>query len=252
MLQTNNLTLKAAKNAIRITPGDTYKLILRRMCLTTFPKCLFKLTYVNMLDLSCNQLTKLPDNIGNLKSLTRLDLRSNKLQSLPQSIGKLSQLTYLNVSNNFLTSKGLPPSLGSLTSLKTLNLGLNKLDSLPPTCEALHALEELKLFYNEFVVLPEFLKGLGSLTKVDFKGNPLRKDQGYEGDTEEPEPEDKVILVHESTLCAKCLKKCRGLCAGGETEEDVTEAAKMRTYPGLMVPNSVAKLNQNQWRIKQS
>lgn len=253
MLQPSNITLKVAKNTVRVTPEDTYKLILSRRCLTAFPKCLFKLTYVNMLDLSCNQLNKLPDNFGSLASLTRLDLRSNKLQSLPQSIGKLSRLTYLNVSNNFLTSEGLPPSLGSLTSLKTLNLGLNKLDSLPPTLEALQGLEELKMFYNKFVILPEFLKGLSSLTKVDFKGNPLLKDQGiYEDVTEEPEPEDKGILVHESMLCRRCMKKCRGLCTEVEPGEDVREVAKTRTYPGLMVPNSVAKLNQDQWRIKQS
>lgn len=253
MLQTNNITLKAAKNAVRVTPEDTYKLILTRMCLTTFPKCLVKLTHLNMLELSCNQISKLPDNIGNLASLTRLDVRSNKLQSLPQSIGRLPKLIYLNVSNNFLTSEGLPPSMGALTSLKTLNLGLNQLDSLPPTFEALQGLEELKLFYNKFVLVPEFVKGLSSLTKVDFKGNPLLKGQGqYEDVAEEPEPEDKVILVHESTLCKKCMKRCKGLCTEVQPGEDVTERAKERTYPGLMVPNSVAKLNQDQWRIKQS
>lgn len=250
MLQTK-ITLKAAKKAIRVTPEDTYKLILSRMCLTTFPKCLFKLRHVNMLDLSCNQLNKVPDNFGSLASLTRLDLRSNKLQALPQSIGRLSRLIYLNVSNNFLTSEGLPPSMGSLTSLKTLNLGLNRLDSLPPAFEALHSLEELKLFYNKFVVVPGFLKGLRSLTKVDFKGNPLLEDQEYYEDvTKEPEPE--VILVHESMLCKKCLKKCRGKCTEGETREDVTEVEKTRTYQGLMVPNSVAKLDPDRWRIKQS
>lgn len=253
MFQANNLTLKAAKNAVRVTPEDTYKLILSRMCLTTFPKCLFKLTHVSMLELSCNQINRLPDNIGHLASLTWLDVRSNKLRSLPQSIGSLSKLIYLNVSNNFLTLEGLPPSMGALTSLKTLNLGLNQLDSLPPTFKALQGLEELKLFYNKFVIVPEFVKGLSSLTKVDFKGNPLAKGQGkYEDVAEEPEPEDKVILVHESMLCEKCMKKCKGLCTEGKTGEYVTETAKERTYPGLMVPNSVAKLSQDQWRIKKS
>lgn len=245
MLQPNNLTLKAAKNAVRVTPEDTYKLILSRMCLTAFPKCLIKLTYVNMLDLSCNQLNRLPDNIGNLKSLTRLDVRSNKLQSLPQSIGNLSQLAHLNVSNNFLTAQGLPASIGSLTNLKTLNLGLNKLDSLPPAFEGLHGLQELKLFYNRFVDLPDFLKGLSNLTKLDIKGNPLKDQEVTE------EPKDKMILVHETLLCKKCMKACGGLCIE-ETGEEVVEEEKTRTYPGLMVPNSVAKLSQDQWRVRRS
>lgn len=249
MLQANNLTLKAAKNAVRITPEDTYRLTLSRAGLTIFPKCLTRLTHLNMLDLSCNQINKLPDNIGILASLTRLDVRSNKLQALPQSIGRMSRLTYLNASNNFLTSQGLPPSLGSLASLKTLNLGLNKLDSLPPTFEGLRGLEELKLFYNQFVVAPEFLKGLSNL-KVDLRGNPLVKDEEESEDVaEEPQPEDKMILVHEDFLCKKCMRDCFGLCTEGE---GATEWAKTRTYPGLMVPNSVAKLNQDQWRIKRS
>lgn len=246
MLKTNNLTLKAAKDAIRITPEDTYKLILSRMCLATFPKCLIRLTHVNALDLSCNQIIKLPDNIGVLRSLTRLDLRSNKLRSLPDSIGRLSQLAYLDVSSNLLTSAGLPPSVGSLTSLKTLNLGLNKLDSLPPTFEALRGLEELKLFYNRFVVLPDFLKAPSSLTKVDLKGNPLEDQEEDEDVREKPEPVEKLILVHESILCRRCIEKCGGLCAEGKAGE------VERIYPGLMVPNSVAKLNQDQWRIRQS
>lgn len=254
MQKSNNLTLKAVKNAIRVTPEDTYKLILSHMGLTTFPKCLLKVTHVNILDLSCNQIAVLPDSIGNLLSLTRLVLRSNKLRALPQSIGNLSKLTYLDVSNNFLTSEGLPDSLGSLTGLKTLNLGLNKIDSLPPTFEALHSLEELKLFHNDFSVLPEFLKAPGGLAdKVDFKGNPLLGDQGnYEDVTEELEPEDEVVLVHEELLCEKCMKRCRGLCTGGEAGEDAADAAKTRTYPGLMVPNSVARSNQNDWRIRPS
>lgn len=252
MLQANNLTLKAAKNAVRVTPEDTYRLSLSRTGLTIFPKCLTRLTHLNMLDLSCNQLNKLPDNIGVLGSLTRLDVRSNKLQALPQSISRMARLTYLNASNNFLTSEGLPPSLGSLANLKTLNLGLNRLDSLPPTFEGLRGLEELKLFYNQFVAAPEFLKGLSNL-RVDLRGNPLLKDQEKsEDDAEEPQPEDKVILVHEDVLCRKCRKDCFGLCSEEDAREDAMEAAKKRTYPGLMVPNSVAKLNQNQWRVKQS
>ena len=56
------------------------------------------------LDLSNNQLSSLPQEIGKLTSLQLLDLRSNQLSSLPQEIGKLTSLQLLDLSNNQLSS----------------------------------------------------------------------------------------------------------------------------------------------------
>lgn len=219
------------------------------MGITTFPSWLFKLTNVTELDLSCNQLKKLPDNIGSLSSLRWLDLHSNKLESLPDSIGNLVRLTHLNLCNNCLTSASLPSTLGYLTSLKCLNLGMNQLDSLPPALVALDGLKELGLFDNKLVVLPDFLKVLHNLTKVNIKGNPLLFAQG-EGEkiTEKAAPAEDAYLVHESSLCETCITKSVELRTDEETE--TLKGKKFNTYPGLMMPNSVAIRNQDEWRIR--
>ncbi|KAK1905635.1 Leucine-rich repeat-containing protein 18 [Dissostichus eleginoides] len=134
------LTLKIAKKAIRMTPDGRHRLTLSNMGITIFP--------------------------------------NNKLEALPKSIGNLVGLTHLNLSNNRLISAGLPSSLGCLTSLKILNLGMNQLDTLPPSMEALDSLQELGLFDNLFIHLPEFVRGLRNLTKLNMKRTPLSYVQG--------------------------------------------------------------------------
>lgn len=256
------VTLKIAKKAVRMTPDGRRRLTLSNMGITIFPKCILKLTNVDELDLSRNQIQKLPDNIGNFLSLRWLDLHSNKLESVPESIGNLVGLTHLNLSNNRLMSAGLPSTLGLLTGLKSLNLGMNQLDTLPTTMVALESLQELGLFDNLFINLPEFLKVLRNVTKVNMKRNPLSYVQG-DGEgmlKEKSEPGEDVYLVNESSLCRTCFKKCRQqmerLTKGGGRAGrrggggEGFEETRIRTYPGLIAPNSVATVNQDVWRIR--
>lgn len=256
------LTLKTAKKAIRLTPDGRRRLTLSNMGLTIFPKCILKLSNVDELDLSRNQLQKLPTNIGNFESLRWLDLHSNKLESVPETIGKLVGLTHLNLSNNCLTSAGLPSTVGFLTSLQSLNLGMNQLDSLPPTMVTLNRLQELSLFDNLFIKIPEFLNVLSNITKVNIKRNPLTHATGNGGGMykEKSEPKEDVYLVHESSLCRICLKQCKehrgSITRGGGSRQkreggsDVCKEKKSIIFPGLIAPNSVAMVNQDVWRIR--
>ena len=84
---------------------------------------------LKVLNLSNNNLTSLPKEIGNLKQLLQLFLYDNKLTSLPKEIGDLNQLEVLNVRNNQLTS--VPKEIGDLKQLKELDLGDNQLTSVP-------------------------------------------------------------------------------------------------------------------------
>ena len=255
------VTLKAAKKAIRMTPDGRRRLTLSHMGITIFPKCLLKLTYVDELDLSRNRIRKLPDNFGNFSSLRWLDLHGNKLESVPESIGNLVALTHLNLSNNILTSESLPSTLGSLTSLTCLNLGMNKLDTLPPTMAALESLQELGLFDNLFISLPDFLQVLKHLTKLNMKRNPLSCVQEDGEETLQRKTEREVHLVSDNKLCRPCLRRCKdqrrrltGLPVSAQLadtlDHDIIEEKRIRTYAGLIVPNSVAAVNQDVWRVR--
>lgn len=70
--------------------------------------------YINMLplsllsvpdvDLSCNDLTRVPECLYSLGSLKRLNLSSNQISELSLCIDQWTQLETLNLSRNQLTS----------------------------------------------------------------------------------------------------------------------------------------------------
>ncbi len=77
----------------------------------------------NILELSYNQLTELPEDICSLTELTQLMLDFNNLNKLPNNISNLVNLELLWVSDNSLIE--LPEQIINLNNLKRLNLSNN-------------------------------------------------------------------------------------------------------------------------------
>lgn len=89
--------------------------------LTKVPMYVFDKIDVQELNLSNNRLTgSLQAEIRHLQNLKVLDLSNNQFTGVPAEIGQLKNLEVLNLSNNQLT--GLPHELGNLSNLKVLNL----------------------------------------------------------------------------------------------------------------------------------
>ncbi len=82
------------------------------------------------LDLSNQDFTELPPEIGGLTGLKVLDLRNNELTSLPPEIGGLTALKVLRLDDNELTS--LPSEIGGLILLKVMFIEGNPLSDPPP------------------------------------------------------------------------------------------------------------------------
>ncbi|MEZ4637779.1 MAG: leucine-rich repeat domain-containing protein [Caldilineaceae bacterium] len=59
-----------------------------------------RLLSLELLDVSYNELTALPAEVGDLVNLKTLNLSDNQLTSLPPEIGELSSLGYLSVEQN--------------------------------------------------------------------------------------------------------------------------------------------------------
>ncbi|MFX0093957.1 MAG: leucine-rich repeat domain-containing protein [Candidatus Hodarchaeota archaeon] len=91
-----------------------------------YGEILSRLSQLQELNLSYNNLCELPDSLGQCQSLKILYLEGNQLSSLPVSLGLLRNLQVLNLHKNRL--RVLPTSLGQLKNLHTLNLAENLFD----------------------------------------------------------------------------------------------------------------------------
>ena len=120
------------------------------------------------LDLSCKNLTSLPDSIGSLSNLKYLDLSENKLTSLNESIGSLSNLQTLYLYGNYLTN--LPESIGSLSNLKYFYLSYNNLTSISESIQTFTKIEILKLDESSYDI-NNLSMGCHTLILTDIDNN---------------------------------------------------------------------------------
>lgn len=100
------------------------------------------LSQLQDLEVCCNQLTDLPEEIGELSQLRSLALDCNQITRLPEAIGQLSQLRSLFLTGNQLTQ--LPQTIGRLSDLRILELNRNlHLVTLPMSLQHLRHLTYL-------------------------------------------------------------------------------------------------------------
>jgi len=136
-----------------------------------FQNHLVELSQLQMLDVSNNQLTSLPAEIGKLTQLQRLLVENNQLTSLPAEIGQLAQLQTLGVRNNQLTS--LPAEIGKLVQLGWLEVSNNQLTSLPAEIGQLAQLQRLIVRNNQLTSLPAEIGKLIQLMGLVVSNNQL-------------------------------------------------------------------------------
>ena len=105
---------QSAHTHCRSSGGQNARARPSELSLASLPPEIGRLTALQELYLSFNQLTNLRPEIGRLTALQKLDLSGNQLTSLPPEIGRLTALQELDLSANQLTS--LPPEIGRLTA----------------------------------------------------------------------------------------------------------------------------------------
>ena len=167
--------------------------------LTEFPPEIFELAdSLEILDLSNNQLSALPDDLPRLYKLRILFCSNNAFTELPSVLGRCKALTMVGFKANairhvsgeslspalrwlILTDnqiEALPPEIGRCTRLQKFMLAGNRLRSLPPEMANCKGLELLRLSANCLTELPSFLLSLPKLSWLAFAGNPFCENEG--------------------------------------------------------------------------
>lgn len=147
-------------------PRTLKELSINEVGCSQMPIGILNLTNLNFLDLTCNNITRLPKALGRLKlsklvldqnqlgdstflrdwdwltgdniqrSLTSLSIAKNKLKFVPPSLFKCSNLVQLDLSTNEVTKISF--AIKNLNRLKILSLSGNGISSLPFTITKLY------------------------------------------------------------------------------------------------------------------
>ena len=188
--------------------------------LTEFPKEIFALAdTLEVLDLSGNALTSLPDDLHRLHRLRVLFASDNRFTALPASLGRCARLEMVGFKANrivdvpaaslpprlrwlILTDNAieqLPDALGGCVRLQKLMLAGNRLAALPATLAGCEKLELLRIAANRLPTSPDALLRLPRLAWLAFGGNPLNaaREAAVLADSAMPVVAWGALAVHE-------------------------------------------------------
>ncbi|XP_051905189.1 protein flightless-1 homolog [Hippocampus zosterae] len=140
--------------------------------LTRVPECLYSLGSLKRLNLSSNQISELSLCIDQWTQLETLNLSRNILTSLPSAVCKLSKLKKLYINSNKLDFDGVPPGMGKLSNLTEFMAANNNLELIPEGLCRCGKLKKLVLNKNRLVTLPEAVHFLTDLEILDVRDNP--------------------------------------------------------------------------------
>ncbi|KAK7272598.1 hypothetical protein RJT34_29303 [Clitoria ternatea] len=141
----------------------------------TLPPDLYRLPYLQEIDLSRNYLNgTIPKEWGSMK-LVSISLLGNRLTgSIPIEITNISTLQSLVLEGNQF-SGNLPLELGNLTQIQRLLLSSNNFTGeLPVTLAKLTTLQDIRIGDNQFSgKIPDFIQSWTSLAKLVIQGSGL-------------------------------------------------------------------------------
>ena len=162
--------------------------------LREFPREIFELAdTLEVLNLSGNQLSALPDDLSHLSQLRVLFCSDNRFTQLPEVLSSCPRLEMVGFKSNGIRTvpaaaisptlrwliltdnqiSALPDSIGSCVRLQKLMLAGNQLAVLPEAMRGCVGLELMRISANRFTALPEWLLQLPRLTWLAFGGNPV-------------------------------------------------------------------------------
>ncbi len=161
--------------------------------LTEFPSEIISLaSTLEILDLSGNEMSSLPDSFAELKKLKIIFFANNKFTVFPKILAKCPSLTMIGFKSNqihnvpenafppllqwlILTDnklKNLPKSIGESYLLQKCALAGNLIEKLPIDMANCVNLELLRISANQLHEIPKWLFELPKLSWVAFAGNP--------------------------------------------------------------------------------
>ncbi len=137
--------------------------------LTALPEDLPRLHRLRIVFCSDNPFTELPVVLGRCPSLEMIGFKANRIEHVPAE-SLPPTLRWLVLTDNRIEQ--LPSSIGQCPRLQKLMLAGNRLRALPPELAACRNLELLRLSANALEAFPHWLLTLPRLSWLAMAGNP--------------------------------------------------------------------------------
>ena len=236
--------------------------------LTSFPKELYGFKEsLEIIDLSDNLLTELPEDLHVFSKLKIIFLSNNPFEVLPEVLGKCStlkmigakackihtipssslpkSLKWLTLTDNKI--KKIPSAIGDCKDLQKLILSGNEIEEIPAEIVSCEKLELIRLASNKLEEFPSVLFSLPSLTWLAFSGNPfVNTEESFQliqfdkGDFEvEHELGNgasgiiyKVSTKENQKFALKVFKG--GITSDGSPEDELNHYLKVGSHPNLV------------------
>jgi hypothetical protein len=138
--------------------------------LSSLPDDLSRLTKLRIIFCSNNLFTELPPALGACPALSMVGFKANRIRNVPAA-ALPAPLRWLVLTDNEIEE--LPAELGRRPLLQKLMLAGNRLRALPAEMADLHLLELLRISANRLAELPAWLPTLPRLTWLAYAGNPF-------------------------------------------------------------------------------
>ncbi|CAH3013556.1 unnamed protein product [Porites evermanni] len=178
LTQLHTLHLRNTQRTVTNMPGKLESLVnltdldLSFNDLPRVPEPVYMIASLKRVNLSHNQITEVSTLIDTWTQLETLNLSRNQLTGLPAALCKLVALKRLFINGNNINFEGLPTGIGKLYNLEIFMAACNKLECIPEgLCRCLK-LRKLTLHTNCLFTLPEGIHFLTNLEELDVRNNP--------------------------------------------------------------------------------
>ena len=204
--------------------------------LSSLPDALAEFSKLRIIFCSENRFTELPEVLGRCPALTMVGFKANRIATV-SAASLPARLRWLILTDNAIEQ--LPDELGRCTDLQKLMLSGNRLRALPESLAHCHCLELLRIAANRFEAFPDWLLALPRLSWLAYAGNPF-------SDRQERRLEH-CTSVADIPWDALTLGECLGQGASGVIHraelkgQTQTEAVAVKLFKGAVTSDGLPR-----------